>query len=72
MSPPATLLIERHAGASIDAGQPAEYAMRRLLSGTQGRLAVLDAGKVTGIITRHDVLAFITIHTELEGNDAAK
>lgn len=54
------------AAASIDAGQPAEHAMRRLLSGGQGRLAVVDEGKVVGIITRHDVLAFITIHTELE------
>jgi len=52
--------------ASIDAAQPAESAMRRLLAAGQGRLAVLETGKVTGIITRHDVLSFITIHTELE------
>jgi len=52
--------------ASIDAGQPAEQAARRLLAGGQGRLAVIEEGKVVGIITRHDVLAFITIHTELE------
>jgi len=56
-------------GASIDAGQPAEQAMRRLLGAGQGRLAVLDAGKVVGIITRHDVLAFIKIHTELEKDE---
>jgi Zn-dependent protease len=56
------------AGASIDAAQPAEQAMRRLLAAGQGRLAVLEAGKVTGVITRHDILHFITIHTELGGN----
>jgi Zn-dependent protease len=56
------------AGSSIDAAQPAETAMRRLLATGEGRLAVIDAGKVTGILTRHDVLHFITIHTELEGN----
>jgi Zn-dependent protease len=54
-------------GTSIDAAQPAEYAMRRLLAAGQGRLAVLESGKVTGIITRHDILHFIAIHTELEG-----
>jgi Zn-dependent protease/CBS domain-containing protein len=54
------------AAASIDAAQPAEYAMRRLLAAGQGRLAVLEAGKITGIITRHDILHFIAIHTELE------
>jgi Zn-dependent protease len=55
------------AGACIDAAQPAEQAMRRLLAAGQGRLAVLEEGRVAGIVTRHDVLAFITIHTELEG-----
>jgi len=53
-------------GAIIDAAQSAEYAMRRLLASGQGRLAVLDAGKIAGIITRHDVLHFIAIHSELE------
>jgi len=53
------------AAASIDAGQPAEDAMRRLLAATEGRLAVVDADRVVGILTRHDVLRFITIHTEL-------
>jgi Zn-dependent protease len=52
--------------ASIDAAQPAEQAMRRLLAAGEGRLAVLDNGKVSGIITRHDILHFIEIHTELE------
>jgi Zn-dependent protease len=59
-------------GASIDAAQSAEHAMRRLLAAAEGRLAVLDAGKVVGIVTRHDVLHFIKIHTELEPNGEAK
>jgi Zn-dependent protease len=54
-------------GAAIDAAQPAERAMRRLLAAGQGRLAVLDSGRVAGIITRDDLLHFISIHTELGG-----
>ncbi|MGA3171155.1 MAG: site-2 protease family protein [Chthoniobacteraceae bacterium] len=60
------------AGASIDAGESAEQAMRRLLGAGEGRLAVIEAGRVTGIVTRHDILAFITIHMELEQADLAK
>jgi Zn-dependent protease len=52
-------------GAVIDAGQTAEQGMRRLLAAGQGRLAVLDSGRVAGIITRDDILHFIAIHTEL-------
>jgi predicted transcriptional regulator len=52
-------------GASIDAQAQAEHAMRRLLSGTHGRLAVIEDGRVTGILTRHDLLKYITIHSEL-------
>jgi len=52
--------------AFIESTEPAETAMRRLLVAEEGRLAVVEAGRVTGIITRHDVLRFITIHTELE------
>jgi CBS domain-containing protein len=59
-------------GACIDAAEPAERAMRRLLSAGQERLAVLDSGKMVGIITRDDILHFITIHTELEKNGAEK
>jgi CBS domain-containing protein len=53
-------------GACIDGAHPAEHGVRRLLGPGHGRLAVVgDGKKVEGIITRHDVLAFITIHTEL-------
>jgi Zn-dependent protease/predicted transcriptional regulator len=51
---------------SLPVWEPAERAMRRLLQRGQGRLAVLDGKKVVGMITRHDVLQFIKIHTELE------
>lgn len=54
------------AATSIDAGESAERAMRRLLGAGQGRLAVRESGKIVGILTRHDVLQFIKIHTELE------
>ncbi|XHR29407.1 MAG: site-2 protease family protein [Chthoniobacteraceae bacterium] len=45
----------------------AANALRILLVAGQGRLAVTDsAQKLVGIITRHDLLHFIRIHTELE------
>ncbi len=45
----------------------ASNALRILLVAGQGRLAVTDsAQKLVGIITRHDLLHFIRIHTELE------
>ena len=50
----------------IQADEPADKAMRRLLLPGQGRLAVVDQRRLTGIITRHDILKFIRIHTELE------
>jgi len=59
-------------GASIDAAEPGERAMRRLLAAGQDHLAVLDGGKVAGIVTRDDVLHFIAIHTELETKVAEK
>jgi len=45
-------------------------ALRRLLATGQGRLAVTDAqGRLTGIVTRHDLLHFIRVHTELAGEE---
>ncbi len=61
------LVAERGAAAlSTAADESAARAMRRLLATDQGRLAVLDGEKLAGIITRHDILQFIKIHTELE------
>ena len=51
---------------SVDAAMPAARAMRRLLASGFGRQVVVENGRVVGIITRHDVLHFIKIHTELE------
>jgi len=46
----------------------ANDALRRLLATGQGRLAVTDAqGRLAGIITRHDLLHFIRVQTELAG-----
>ena len=46
----------------------ASEALRMLLSGGQGRLGVTDSlDRVEGIITRHDLLHYIHIHTELDG-----
>jgi Zn-dependent protease len=50
----------------IEAGSPAARAMRQLLAADSGRLAVVENGKTVGIVTRHDILHFIEIHTELE------
>ncbi len=45
----------------------AAEASRLLLQAGQGRLGVVDdAGKLVGMVTRHDLLHFIRIHTELE------
>ena len=53
------------ATASVHPQESAERALRRLLAAGQGRLAVLEGEKVIGIVTRHDILHFIKIHTEL-------
>jgi CBS domain-containing protein len=50
----------------IEAGIPAARAMRRLLVAGSGRLAVIESGRVVGMITRHDILHFIQIRTALE------
>lgn len=57
---------EASAGLCIEAAEPAEKAMRRLLVPGQGRLAVVENGRVCGMLTRHDILQFIRIHTELK------
>jgi len=52
----------------IPAASSAEAALRILLVAGQGRLAVVDeAGLLVGILTRHDLLHYLQIHTELEG-----
>lgn len=61
------VVAEQEASAfSMEAGASAARAMRRLLGAGYGRQVVLENGRVVGIITRHDVLHFIKIHTELE------
>ena len=40
--------------------------MRLLLAPELSRLAVIEDGRLVGIVTRHDILHFIEIHTELE------
>ncbi len=50
----------------IGADEQAGRAMRTLLAPAQGRLAVVENGRLVGIVTRHDILHVIEIHTELE------
>jgi Zn-dependent protease/CBS domain-containing protein len=50
----------------IGVNESAARAMRLLLAPELTRLAVIDEGKLVGIVTRHDILAYIEIHTELE------
>ena len=51
--------------------EPAVRTLRRLLAPGQGRLAVTDGGKIVGIVTRHDILQFIKIRSELETPEPA-
>ena len=61
------LVLEKETNTlSVGADTPAARVMRRLLVPGSGRLAVTEDGKVVGMITRHDILHFIQIHTELE------
>jgi len=62
----ADLVSENPDGLSISVTDSARKAMNRLLASGPGRLAVLSGDKLVGIITRHDILHFIQIHTELE------
>lgn len=50
----------------IGVNESAARAMRLLLAPELSRLAVLEEGRLVGIVTRHDILNFIEIHTELE------
>lgn len=51
---------------SIEVNRPAARAMRELLTPGTGRLAVVEEGRLVGIVTRRDLLQFIEIHNELE------
>ncbi|HWL51695.1 MAG TPA: site-2 protease family protein [Chthoniobacteraceae bacterium] len=51
----------------INSTATATQALRLLMTAGQGRLAVLNpTGQLVGMITRHDLLHFIRIHTELQ------
>jgi Zn-dependent protease/CBS domain-containing protein len=50
----------------VSGDESAARAMRRLLPPGHGRMAVVENGLLVGILTRHDVLRVIEIHTELE------
>ena len=61
-------VVAEHGGDAlrIEADAPASRAMRQLLTPGFGRMGVTEGGKLVGIVTRHDVLHFIRVHTELE------
>jgi Zn-dependent protease/CBS domain-containing protein len=60
-------VAERSADAlCIGVNESASRAMRMLLAPELSRLAVIENGKLVGIVTRHDILNFIEIHTQLE------
>lgn len=50
----------------IGVEESAARAMKLLLAPEQSRLAVVEDGKLVGIVTRHDLLQFIKIHAALE------
>jgi CBS domain-containing protein len=50
----------------IGVNESATRAMKLLLAPELSRLAVIENGRLVGIVTRHDILHFIEIHTELE------
>lgn len=61
------VVAEKSADAlRIGVNESAARAMRMLLAPELSRLAVVEDGKLVGIVTRHDILHFIEIHTELE------
>jgi len=50
----------------IGVNESATRAMKMLLAPELSRLAVIENSRLVGIVTRHDILHFIEIHTELE------
>jgi Zn-dependent protease/CBS domain-containing protein len=50
----------------IGVNESASRAMKLLLAPELSRLAVIENNRLVGIVTRHDILHFIKIHTELE------
>jgi CBS domain-containing protein len=61
------VVAEKSAEAlSIGVNESASRAMKMLLAPELSRLAVIENGRLVGIVTRHDILHFIEIHTELE------
>ncbi len=61
-------LVSESGSAKLQIGvdESAARAMRTLLAPAQGRLAVVENGRLVGIVTRHDILHVIEIHTQLE------
>lgn len=61
-------VVAENGGNTLQIGvdEPAARAMRLLLAPGQGRMAVVENGKLVGMVTRHDILRVIEIHTELE------
>ena len=63
-------VVDRNATQAfkVNAEMSAANALRTLLVAGQGRLGVTNdgTGQLVGIITRHDLLHYIRIHTELE------
>ena len=61
------VVAEKSADAlRIGVNESASRAMRLLLAPELSRLAVIENSRLVGIVTRHDILHFIEIHTELE------
>jgi Zn-dependent protease len=54
------------ANQRLPMNEPAVKALRRLLVPGHGRLAVTDGNQLVGFVTRHDILQFIRIRSELE------
>jgi Zn-dependent protease len=61
-------VVAEHSADDLCIGveQSATRAMKMLLAPELNRLAVVENGKLVGIVTRHDLLQFIKIHAELE------